>query len=94
MAGAFDALIRFRPHVLVSDIGMPEENGYSLMRRLRQLGPDESSSIPSLALTAYTRAEDREQPLAAGFTTHLGKPVSPDDLVAAVAQLTTTHVRP
>jgi signal transduction histidine kinase/CheY-like chemotaxis protein len=84
---AFEVITRFRPHVLVSDVGMPGENGYALLRRLRQMGPDEGGDVPAVALTAYTRTEDRREALAAGFTTHLGKPVSPDDLVQTVASL-------
>ena len=92
-AVAFDTIVRFRPDVLVSDIGMPDENGYSLIRRLRALDQDGCGTIPSIALTAYARAEDRARALAAGFTAHLGKPVSPDELVSAVAHLTTHPCR-
>jgi CheY-like chemotaxis protein len=77
----------FRPHVLVSDIGMPGEDGYSFVRRVQSLELSEGGAIPSIALTAYTRIEDRNKALAAGFTTHIGKPVNPDDLVAAVENL-------
>jgi len=86
-AAAFEALHQFRPHVLISDIGMPEEDGYSLMERVRRLSAAEGGAIPSIALTAYTRAEDRTQALTAGFTTHLAKPINPDDLITAVANL-------
>jgi len=86
-ADGFTALRRFRPQVLVSDIGMPEEDGYSFVQRLRMLDPSEGGRIPSLALTAYTRGEDRTKALSAGFTTYIAKPVNPDDLVAAVANL-------
>jgi PAS domain S-box-containing protein len=86
-AAGFAAVRRFRPHVLVSDIGMPEEDGYSFARRIQSLTPDQGGGIPSIALTAYTRNEDRTKALAAGFTTHIGKPVNPDDLVATVANL-------
>ncbi len=84
---AMEKMRRFRPQVLVSDIGMPEEDGYSLMRRLRDLDPTDGGRIPSVALTAYTRGEDRSKSLAAGFTTHMGKPVIPEELVATVANL-------
>jgi CheY-like chemotaxis protein len=93
VSDAFLVLRRFRPHVLVSDIGMPDENGYALLRRLRQLAPADGGEVPAVALTAYTRTEDRREALAAGFTTHLGKPVSPDDLVRTVAGLATAHAR-
>jgi CheY-like chemotaxis protein len=84
---AFEALKRFRPHVLVSDIGMPEEDGYSLMRRIRQLPASEGGGVPAIALTAFTRAEDRSRALAAGYSTHLGKPAHPDELLWTVANL-------
>ncbi len=82
---AVEALRRFDPHVLVSDIGMPDEDGYSLMRRARsELG---ARVPPSIALTAYTRPEDRMKALSVGFTTHIAKPVSPADLLSAVGNL-------
>ena len=84
---AFDAIAGFRPQILISDIAMPGEDGYSLIRRIRALEPALGGDIPAIALTAYTRAEDRTKALAAGFTTHVGKPVNPLDLVAAVGNL-------
>jgi CheY-like chemotaxis protein len=86
-AEGLEVVRRVRPHVLVSDIAMPGEDGYSLIARMRSLGASEGGGIPSIALTAYTRTEDRTRALAAGFTTHVGKPVNPNDLVAAVANL-------
>ncbi len=91
---AVEAVARFAPHVLVSDIGMPGENGYSLMKRLRASGPTEHRHMPALALTAYTRGEDRESALAAGFTAHLGKPVPPDALLSMVATLADISKQP
>jgi PAS domain S-box-containing protein len=85
-AEGLDLLQRFRPHVLVSDIGMPEEDGYSLIQRVKAL-PGSAASIPSIALTAFTRAQDKTKALAMGFTTHVSKPVNPDDLVITVANL-------
>ncbi len=76
-----------RPDVLVCDIGMPGEDGYSLMRRLRALGPDQGGQVPSAALTAYARAEDRVKAILAGFQMHLAKPVEPAELIATVAGL-------
>ena len=87
VADAFAALVRSRPDVLVSDIGMPDEDGYSLIDRLRRLGASDGGAIPAVAVTAYTRAEDRTRALDAGFTTHIGKPVSPDELIGVVASL-------
>jgi signal transduction histidine kinase/ActR/RegA family two-component response regulator len=77
-----------RPHVLISDIGMPVEDGYSFIRRVRALEAMPLRDIPALALTAYTRGSDRGKALAVGFTAHLGKPVRPRELVRAVAKLT------
>jgi len=77
-----------RPHVLISDIGMPIEDGYSFIRRVRALEATPLRDIPALALTAYTRGADRGKALAVGFTAHLGKPVRPRELVRAVAKLT------
>jgi CheY-like chemotaxis protein len=86
-AEALDALTRQRTDVLVSDIGMPGENGYALMRRVRSETPPGVREIPSVALTAYTRREDRLAALDAGFTAHIGKPVRPGDLIATVVTL-------
>jgi signal transduction histidine kinase len=84
-AAGFAALDRFRPHVIVSDVGMPDEDGYSFMRRVRE--NKEHEHVRAIALTAYTRGEDRERALSMGFSAHLGKPVDPDDLTAAVARI-------
>jgi CheY-like chemotaxis protein len=81
------ALERFRPHVIVSDVGMPEQDGYTFMARVRE--NEAYRHVPAIALTAYTRIEDRERALSMGFSAHLGKPVDPDDLMAAVARLAT-----
>jgi CheY-like chemotaxis protein len=82
------ALLDLRlPDVLVSDIGMPGEDGYSLIRKLRARGMNNGSNLPAAALTAYARSEDRNQALQAGFQTHIAKPVDPSALVGIVAQL-------
>ena len=78
---------RLRPDVLVSDIAMPDEDGYAFIRCIRQLSPEDGGATPSIALTAYARDEDRARAMAAGFQAHLAKPVEPGDLVAAVAGL-------
>jgi CheY-like chemotaxis protein len=75
------------PQLLVSDIGMPGEDGYSLMRRIRALQCREGGDILAIALSAFTRPEDRMLALRAGFTIHIAKPVAPSDLVAAVASV-------
>ena len=77
-----------RPDVIVADIAMPEEDGYSLMRALRQEEKEHGAQrIPAIAVTAFARQEDRQRALAASFDDHLPKPVDPDRLVAAVAAL-------
>jgi signal transduction histidine kinase len=75
------------PDVLISDIGMPGEDGYSLLRKVRARGPERGGDLPAAALTAYARSEDREQALKAGFQTHIAKPVDPIELVGIVARL-------
>jgi CheY-like chemotaxis protein/anti-sigma regulatory factor (Ser/Thr protein kinase) len=79
---AFDRVRHRRPDVLVSDIGMPDEDGYSLMRRVRQLGGERK--LPAIALTAYARKQDADEALASGYDRHLPKPVAPADLVKAI----------
>lgn len=76
-----------RPDVIVSDIGMPNEDGYSFIRRVRALAPHEGGNTPALALTAYARAEDRVKALLAGFQSHISKPVEPAELIATIASL-------
>jgi signal transduction histidine kinase/ActR/RegA family two-component response regulator len=76
------------PDVLVSDIGMPDEDGYSLIRKLRQVEAQRGGQLPAIALTAYARNDDRQEALLAGFQIHLTKPVDAAELVAVVASLT------
>lgn len=73
--------------VLVSDIGMPDVDGYELIRRIRASGDSARGAIPAIALTAFARPEDRQRALEAGFHEHLSKPVEPSELVAKVAEL-------
>lgn len=75
-----------QPDVLISDIGMPNEDGYSLIRRVRALEA-EQGQIPSVALTAYVRVDDQKAALSAGFQSHVSKPVDPAELIAVVASL-------
>jgi CheY-like chemotaxis protein len=86
-AEALEAIERYRPQVLVSDIGMPGEDGYELIRKVRALRPEEGGRIPAAALTAYARIEDRAQALQAGYQIHVPKPVDPAALIAVVARL-------
>jgi CheY-like chemotaxis protein len=82
-----DALHQFQPDILISDIGMPEEDGYSLIEKVRALPSQQGGRIPAVALTAYARAEDRIKVLAAGFQMHAPKPIEPAELAAIVASL-------
>jgi PAS domain S-box-containing protein len=82
---ALDSVAREAPDVLLSDLAMPEMDGYALLRELRSR--PEAPRIPAAALTAYARAEDRRQALLAGFQMHVAKPIEPDELVAVVASL-------
>jgi PAS domain S-box-containing protein len=86
-AEALIALGTERPDVLLSDIEMPDQDGYGLMRAIRALPPDKGGRVPAAALTAYARTEDRMQALLAGFHLHLPKPVQPAELAAVVASL-------
>jgi len=89
---AFREVRYWRPDVLVADIGMPVEDGYSLLRRIRALSSAEGGSIPAAALTAYAQLGDRERALAAGFQEHVSKPVPPDHLALVVARLAGSHL--
>ena len=89
-ASAGEALVYledWKPDVLVADIGMPDEDGYGLIRKVRALSADRGGSTPAVALTAYTRAEDRLRALSAGYQIHLAKPITGPELAAAVANL-------
>ena len=82
---ALGALDDFKPQVLVSDIGMPQADGYDLIRQVRSR--DLQPALPAIALTAFARVEDRHKALRAGFQLHLVKPVDPRELIAAIASL-------
>jgi len=86
-AEAFDAVRQWHPDVLVADIGMPHEDGYSFLRRVRALSVSEGGAVPAAALTAYAQREDRERAFAAGFQEHVAKPVPPGELADVVARL-------
>ena len=86
-AAALEAVRRVRPDVLLSDVEMGGEDGYSLIAKIRALPPEEGGETPAAALTAYARVEDRTRALRAGFQMHVPKPVEPMELVAVVANL-------
>jgi PAS domain S-box-containing protein len=76
-----------RPDLMVSDLGMPEVDGYGLLDRIRALGPARGGDLPAIALTAFARSEDRVKALASGFLAHIAKPVEPNELIAKVAAM-------
>jgi CheY-like chemotaxis protein len=84
VAEAFELFKTWRPQAIVSDIGMPDEDGFSLIRRIRELPESEGGRTPALALTAFARIEDRARALEAGYTAHVPKPVDPNVLAMAV----------
>ncbi|HSE99201.1 MAG TPA: PAS domain-containing protein, partial [Blastocatellia bacterium] len=84
---ALDLFEQWRPDVVVSDIAMPGEDGYDLMTKIRSLPPSQGGLVPAIALTAYTREEDRIRSLSAGFQMHLPKPVDPIELAGVIASL-------
>lgn len=84
---ALAALERSQPDILLSDIGMPEMDGYMLIRQVRNRPPTQGGEISAIALTAYAGEANHQQALAAGFQMHLAKPIDPETLVQAIAQL-------
>jgi hypothetical protein len=90
-ASAAEAILeieRQKPDMLVSDLGMPEQDGYELITKIREMeSADSTPSIPAVALTAYAKAEDRVRALAGGYQVHLAKPVEPAEFVLVVANL-------
>ena len=86
-AEALEALEQHKPDILISDLGMPDEDGYSLISKIRELPAERGGHIPAAALTAYARAEDRMRVLRSGFQFHLPKPVDSAELVTVIASL-------
>lgn len=84
---ALRALEDCKPDVLISDIGMPEESGYVLIRRIRRLAPERGGTIPAIALTAYAGADDIKRAISAGFQAHISKPVEPAEISLVVSNL-------
>ena len=82
-----ELLRQWHPDVLVSDIGLPGEDGYSLIARIRASGAEQGGATPAVALSAYGRPQDRVRALASGFNMHVPKPVDPGELTAIVADL-------
>ncbi len=91
---ALEAFENARPHVVVSDISLPGEDGYSLIRRIRRRHPDGGGRVPALALTAHARKEDCARALSAGFQVHMAKPIEPEQLVLKLMQLVADGDKP
>jgi PAS domain S-box-containing protein len=91
---AMQTLESTHPDIMLSDIGMPGQNGYDLIRKVRDLPRERGGDIPAAAITAYARAEDRQRLLHAGYSIHLPKPVEPAELVAVVSTLCRFVQRP
>jgi hypothetical protein len=81
-------MMQFKPDVVVSDIGMPNEDGYEFIEKVRSLPRDQGGNVPAVALTAFARQEDRHQAIAAGFQIHVAKPIEPLSLVSIIRTLT------
>ena len=84
---AMELIVRWKPNVLVSDIGMPEEDGYALIRKVRALGKEHGGDIPAVALTAFARTNDRMKVLSSGYQMHVPKPVEPMELATVIKSL-------
>jgi CheY-like chemotaxis protein len=84
---AFEALPGFKPDVLVCDIGMPGEDGYTLIHRIRALRPEQGGNTPAIALTGYVRIEERAHALEAGYQMFVPKPVEADELASVIVSL-------
>lgn len=91
-AEVFKALESFQPDILVSDIGMPELDGYTLLQKLRSLPPEKGGQLPAIALTAYAGEVDQQRALTVGFGRHITKPIEPNQLAQAVATLVRANV--
>jgi PAS domain S-box-containing protein len=84
---ALEAMEKYKPEILISDIGMPDEDGYELIKRVRALPAKSGGAVPAIALTAYARIEDRLRALRAGYQMHVTKPVELAELIAVMASL-------
>jgi CheY-like chemotaxis protein len=90
-AEALNQIERQRFDLLISDIGMPEMNGYDLIARIRELGEEQGGRTPAVALTAYAGIDDRKRALAAGYEVHIPKPFVAAELINAAISLTERH---
>jgi CheY-like chemotaxis protein len=86
-ADALGAFREWKPNVLISDLGMPGEDGFAFIQKVRTFAPEDGGNIPAAALTAYAREEDRQRARSAGYQIHIPKPVDPTKLATVVAGL-------
>ncbi|HEY5934083.1 MAG TPA: response regulator [Kofleriaceae bacterium] len=93
-AEVIEILPKLRPDVLISDIGMPEVDGYDLIQRVRKLTPDEGGRVPAVAVTAFARGQDRARAFLAGFDVYVAKPLDPAELTALLVNLTGRRTEP
>jgi CheY-like chemotaxis protein len=85
---AREAYLVQRPDIIISDVGLPGEDGYALLQQIRSIERDQGGPrVPALALTAFARPEDRQRAIAAGFDVHMAKPVDPDRLMEQITRL-------
>lgn len=90
----FEMFRQWRPEILVSDIGLPDESGYALIREIRALPADQGGQTPAVALTAHVDQHAREQALSAGYEVHISKPLEPTTFMKVVARLGSVDARP
>ena len=81
------AITAFHPDVVISDIVLPDMNGFAFMRRVRALGPDEGGWVPAIAVSGHADHDHVREAMLAGFQLHMAKPIDPSDLVAQLARL-------
>ncbi|MEH1834400.1 MAG: response regulator [Nostoc sp.] len=91
---ALQAIAQSIPKIIISDIGMPQMDGYMLIRQIRAFGLEQGGQIPAIALTAYATEVDQQQAIAAGFQRHVAKPIDPEVLVAIVVEIWTSMLFP
>jgi CheY-like chemotaxis protein len=86
-SAAFEAVQNLQPDILLSDVVLPGEDGYTLIRRIRQLSPEQNGLIPAIALTGYASLQDRAQAIEAGYQDHLAKPIDLEFLIEQIKNL-------
>lgn len=88
---ALQLFYQTQPNILIADLGMPRMDGYTLIRQVRALPPEQGGQVPAIALTAYAAEIDRQKALEAGFQLHIPKPLEPETLVNAIVQITSNQ---